>query len=81
MTQTQREAVFTTVKSVLGPSYKEGVTAKLSDQQRKQVLDQLLKGFQAKKIALKDTGANKEKLKSPELMKTYISGLFKTRST
>lgn len=74
--QPQREAVFAAVKAVLGSSYKSGVPTSLSDQQRKQVLEQLIKGFQTKKIALKDTAANREKLKSAELMKAYVSGLL-----
>ena len=73
---TQREAVFQTVRSTLKTAFKNHAKVTLSDEQRKTVSESLMKDFKAGKIALKDTPANQAKLKSPELLKTYISGLI-----
>lgn len=73
---TQREAVFQAVRSALKTAFKDHAKIILSNEQRKVVSESLIKDFKAGKIALKNTPANQAKLKSPELLKTYISGLI-----
>lgn len=72
----QREAVFQAIKAALKTDFKEGAKVTLVDVQRGIVVESLVKDFQAKKIVLKDTPANQEKMKSPSLLKTYVNGLI-----
>ncbi len=73
----QRDAVFQSIKAALKLEFKEGVKITLSDSQRNAVIEALVKDFQLKKIVLKDTPTNQEKLKNPHLLKAYTSGLLK----
>lgn len=72
----QRDAVFQAVKAALKSEFKDGIKITLTDAQRGVVVEALVKDFQAKKVALKDTPSNQEKLKSPALLKTYVNGLL-----
>ena len=72
---TQREAVFIAIKNTLKAEFKENTKVILNEQHKTAVVEALSKDFQAKKIALKDSPTNQEKLKSPVLLKSYVTGL------
>lgn len=73
---TQGEAVFQAIKTALKGEIKDGAKVVLTDEQRAQVCATLTKGFQEKRIVLKDTPANQDKLKDAKLLKSYVSGLL-----
>ncbi len=78
---TQREAVYVEVMRVVREekiAVGEGQAVKplLSEPQIKKICSALVVGFQAKKIALKDTPSNKQKLADPKLMDLYCLGLL-----
>ena len=77
---TQREAVFTAVKSVLteaGVKFEEGqnVSELMTTELRAQVNAILVEGFKASTIELKDTATNRAKLEDEAELKKYVSGL------
>lgn len=78
---TQREAVFTEVMRVIREekitfNEKQPVKLLLNETHIKKICVALVGGFQAKKIALKDTEANKQKLGDAKLMELYCLGLL-----
>lgn len=78
---TQREAVYIEVMRVIRENkivVAEGQAVKplLSETHIKNICAALVAGFQAKKIALKDTEANKQKLADAKQMGLYCLGLL-----
>lgn len=78
---TQREAVFIEVTRVVREekipvSEKQPVKPLLNETHIKKICAALVAGFQAKKFALKDTEANKQKLADPKVMELYCIGLL-----
>ena len=78
---TQREAVFIEVMRVIREekipvSEKQPVKPLLNETHFKKICAALVAGFQAKKFALKDTEANKQKLADPKVMELYCIGLL-----
>ncbi len=78
---TQREAVYTEVMRVIreekiAVAEKQAVKPLLNEAHIKKICASLVAGFQAKKIALKDTEANKQKLADAKVMELYCLGLL-----
>jgi cold shock CspA family protein len=78
---TQREAVFIEIMRVIREekiALTEGQAVKslLNEAQIKKICAALVASFQAKKVALKDTEANKQKLTDSKLMGLYCLGLL-----
>ena len=76
----QREAVFTQIIRVLKEdkvNFDEITSVKphLTEDRLKRVYQGITQGFQAKKIALKDTPSNQKKITEANLLHTYIVGL------
>lgn len=78
---TQREAVYIEVtllikdeKLIFTP--KQAVKSVLTETQIKRICVNLAKGFQSKKIALKETESNKRKLNDAKSMEIYCLGLL-----
>jgi len=71
-TMTQEEAVFQAIKNVMGEV--EGAYEP-SKEERALVTEILVEGFNAGRIALKDTPANAEKLADVSKLRSYCSGL------
>lgn len=77
----QREAVYTEVMRVIREEKivvtdKQAVKPLLKETHIKKICVSLVAGFQAKKIALKETEANKQKLGDTKLMELYCLGLL-----
>ncbi len=77
---TQREAVYNEVMRVIREekivvAEKQPVKPLLNETHVKKICGALAAGFQSKKIALKDTEANKQKLTDAKLMELYCLGL------
>lgn len=78
---TQREAVYIEVMRVvreekIAVADKKPVKPLLNDTHIKKICVALVAGFQAKKIALKDTESNKKKLSDAKAMELYSLGLL-----
>ncbi len=73
---TQGEAVVQAVRDVLKSDYKEGIKVVLSDDQRKEVSELLVKGFTDRRIPLKASPANEAKLGDPKQLQSYVKGLI-----
>lgn len=78
---TQREAVYNEVLRVIREDKitvadKQAVKPLLNETHIKKICASLIAGFQGKKIALKETEANKKKLKDTKLMELYCLGLL-----
>lgn len=78
---TQREAVFIEVMRLIreekiAVADKQAVKPLLNETHIKKICTALVAGFQAKKIALKDTEANRQKLADAKVMELYCLGLL-----
>lgn len=78
---TQREAVYIEVMRVIreekiAVADKQPVKPLLNDTHIKKICTALVAGFQAKKIVLKETEANKKKLADAKVMELYCVGLL-----
>lgn len=78
---TQREAVYVEVMRVvreekIAVTDKQPVKPLLNETHIKKICVALVAGFQAKKIALKDTESNKKKLSDAKAMELYTLGLL-----
>ncbi len=78
---TQREAVYVEVMRLvreekIAVSDKQPVKPLLNETHTKKICVALVAGFQAKKIALKDTESNKNKLADAKAMELYCLGLL-----
>lgn len=78
---TQREAVFLEIMQIIKDekitvAANQAVKPLLNETHLKKICTNLEKGFQNKKIALKDTASNKKKLEDPKLMEVYCLGLI-----
>lgn len=78
---TQREAVYIEVMRVIQGekitvAEKQAVKPLLNETHIKKICVALVAGFQAKKIALKDTESNKKKLSDAKAMELYCLGLL-----
>lgn len=78
---TQREAVYTEVMRLIREekivvSDKQPIKPLLNETHVKKICAALVAGFQGKKIALKDTEANKKKLADSKAMGLYCLGLL-----
>ncbi len=78
---TQREAVFMEVMRVIREEKivvadKQPVKSILNETHIKKICVALVAGFQANKIALKDTESNKKKLSDAKAMELYTLGLL-----
>lgn len=78
---TQREAVYDEVMRVIREDKiavvdKQAVKPLLNETHIKKICTSLIAGFQGKKIALKETEANKQKLGDTKLMELYCLGLL-----
>ncbi len=78
---TQREAVYIEVMRLIREEKivvveKQAVKPLLNETHVKKICVALVAGFQAKKIALKDTESNKQKLADTKLMELYCLGLL-----
>jgi hypothetical protein len=78
---TQREAVFLEVMQIIKEEKvtipaKQSVKSVLNEIHLKKISTNLAKGFQSKKVALKETESNKKKLNDPKLMEIYCLGLI-----
>lgn len=78
---TQREAVYVEVMRVvreekIAVADKQPVKPLLNETHIKKICVALVTGFQAKKIALKDTESNKKKLSDAKAMELYSLGLL-----
>lgn len=78
---TQREAVYIEVMRLIREekitvAEKQAVKSLLNEAHIKRICVALVAGFQAKKIALKDTESNRTKLADAKLMELYCLGLL-----
>lgn len=78
---TQREAVYIEVMRLIreekiAVADKQAVKPLLNEAHVKKICLALVAGFQAKKIALKDTESNRQKLADAKLMELYCLGLL-----
>lgn len=78
---TQREAVYVEVMRVIreekiSVTENQPIKPLLSEIQIKKICSGLVAGFQAKKIALKDTESNRQKLTDAKVMELYCLGLL-----
>jgi len=78
---TQREAVYIEVMRLtreekIVVADKQAVKPLLNETHVKKICTALVAGFQAKKIALKDTESNRQKLADAKLMELYCLGLL-----
>lgn len=69
---TQKEAVFQAVNKF---GTVENNQAELTSDQRNQVVDHVVEGFQEGTVDMKDTESNREKLNNPEKLKSYVVGM------
>lgn len=77
---TQREAVFLEVMQIIKDEKitipaNQPVKPLLTEAHLKKICANLAKGFQIKKIALKETDSNMKKLNDPKKMEVYCLGL------
>lgn len=78
---TQREAVYIEVMRVareekIAFTEKQALKPLLNEAQIKKICVALVAGFQAKKISLKDTESNRQKLADAKVMELYCLGLL-----
>lgn len=78
---TQREAVYVEVMRLIREekivvAENQAIKPLLNEAHLKRICAALVAGFQAKKIALKDTEANKKKLADSKVMELYCLGLL-----
>lgn len=78
---TQREAVYIEVMRVvreekIAVGEKQAIKPLLSEAHTKKICSALVTGFQSKRIVLKDTEANRQKLADVKVMELYCLGLL-----
>jgi hypothetical protein len=76
----QRDAVFQAIQRILRDDKvsfdgTSSVKPLLTEERLKRIYEDVAQGIRAKKVALKETPTNQQKLAEPALLQTYIVGL------